>query len=254
MLYDYPSYYELAFSFRDVGAETSFMNSCITRYSLIPVKSVLEIGCGPAPHAGVLTSSCGYRYTGIDINEKMLAYSRDKWQRCQPPPTFLQKDMVDFELDQPVDFVFVMLGSLYLRNANEIVSHFDSVARALAPGGLYFMDWCIQFEDPLNYKDNNAFSIERDGIRLESRIDIKLVDPSTQLYEETWLVDVFDRSCRHQFNMRDRSKAILPDEFLRFLENRNDFEFIGWWKDWDLAQPIHDGCEILRPFTLLRRV
>ncbi len=254
MLYDYPQYYELAFSFRDLTAETAFMRACIDRYSRIPVTSALELGCGPAPHAGILSSTLGCRYIGMDINSAMLRYAEQKWSATQPAPKFLHGNMVSFQLDRPVDFVFVMLGSLYLHTPEETNSHFDSVARALKPGGLYFLDWCIQFEDPLKYKDSNAFSIERDGVRLDSRFDIKLVDADRQLYEETWMVDIDDHGKRRQFSMKDHNKAILPGEFLSYLKTRDDFRFVGWWRDWDLSSPIHDDCEIRRPVTLLQRI
>ena len=55
MLYDYPQYYEIAFSFRDIEAEASFLDSCIKRFSKMTTRDVFEIACGPAPHAGALT-------------------------------------------------------------------------------------------------------------------------------------------------------------------------------------------------------
>ncbi len=254
MLYDYPHYYELAFSFRNLRAETEFLQDCIDKYSRIPVRSVLELGCGPAPHAGMLASSLGCQYTGLDINASMINYATEKWSGVKPTPAFVRGNMVSFELTHQVDFVFVMLGSLYLQTAEEMDSHFDSIARVLKPGGLYFLDWCIQFEDPLKYRDNNSFSIERDGIRLDSRFDIRLIDADRQMYEETWMVDVDDHGRHRQFSMKDHNKAILPAEFLDYLQSRDDFRFVGWWRDWDLTRPIHDDCEIRRPITLLQRI
>ena len=36
-LYDYPRYYEIAFSYRDIGKEVDVMEECIRRFSKIPV-------------------------------------------------------------------------------------------------------------------------------------------------------------------------------------------------------------------------
>ncbi len=255
MLYDYPEYYEVAFSFRDIPQETDFLQSCIRRYSRIPVREVLEIACGPALHAEELVSR-GYRYTGLDINRNMLDYAAYKWRQLIPRPTFLQKDMVSFTHDSPFDFAFVLLGSLYLNSLEEMHSHFDSVATVLKPGGLYFLDWCIQFSNPLQYNENNAYSIEKDGIVVDSEFKIRLVDAAQHMYEEVWSVNVNDHGRHRKFEMIERNKAVFPDEFLRFLEKRSDFEFVGWWREWDLSKPIEEGNRenVTRPVILIRRV
>lgn len=49
-VYDYPEYYEIAFSWRDIPTEVDLFEECIRRFSKIQVKSVLEIGCGNSPH------------------------------------------------------------------------------------------------------------------------------------------------------------------------------------------------------------
>ena len=58
---------------------------------------------------------------------------------------FYLANFVDFRLKEPVDFIYIMLGSLYVNNTEELLSHFSAVEQALKPGGLYFLDWCIDF-------------------------------------------------------------------------------------------------------------
>lgn len=252
MIYDYPQYYEVAFSFRDIPKESAFLGVCIDRFSKIKVKRVLEIACGLAPHAGEL-AALGYAYLGLDNNRNMLDFAVDKWQDLNPRPEFLNGDMVAFQTTEQVEFVYVMLGSLYLNTSNEMNSHFDSVAAALQPGGLYLLDWCVQFGDPLAYGKSNTVTQERDGIKIESRFDIRIIDPVTQMYEEIWTLNVDDHGNRQQLQRTELNRAIFPDEFMAFVENRSDFEFVGWWRDWDLDLPITDNCLITRPVVLLRR-
>ncbi|MBD3403345.1 class I SAM-dependent methyltransferase, partial [candidate division GN15 bacterium] len=80
MLYDYPQYYQAAFAFRDIERETTFLAETIDRYSAVPVDRVLEIGCGPAPHAGELIRR-GYHYLGLDNSRVMLNYASETWRR-----------------------------------------------------------------------------------------------------------------------------------------------------------------------------
>ena len=252
MLYNHPEYYELAFSFRDIASETEFMSEGMRRHSRIPVQTVLEIGCGPAPHAEELCRR-GYRYTGLDINERMLDYARGKLHHVRPEPSLILGDMVGFTIPEPVDYAFVMLGSLYVGSEEELHGHFDSLSRSLRSGGLYFLDWCIQFEGPEESARNNTFEIQGNGITLKSHFDLRLLDAERRLYEETWRIDVDHGGDHHRFVMTERNVAILPDDFLSFLAERPDFERVGWWADWDFGHPIEAGVEIVRPVVLLRR-
>ena len=252
MIYDYPQYYEIAFSFRDVKREAAFLRECIEAYSEVKTRWVFEIACGPAPHAEEL-NRLGYRYIGLDNNRNMLDFAVHKWKEMKPRPEFVEGDMISFEAPRQVDFAYVMLGSLYLNDLDEMDSHFNSVARCLRPGGLYLLDWCVQFEDPLKYSGSNCVTFERDGITVESKFDIRLVDPTQQMYEEVWTLEVNDRSRRRRLQMYERNRAIFPKDFLTFVRSRTDFEFVGWWKDWNLNNPITETCDITRPVALLRR-
>lgn len=253
MIYDYPQYYEVAFSFRDVYQEADFLQSCMDRYSDIRVRWVLEIACGLAPHAGALTKQ-GFRYLGLDNNRNMLDYAVSKWRDLSPRPEFIEADMAAFETPRPVDFAYVMLGSLYLDSLEAMKAHFDCMARSLRPGGLYFLDWCVQFSDPLLDGGTSAFENERDGIKVESKFNIRLIDSARQMYEEVWTLNVDDHGRQKQFQMVERNRAIFPQEFLLFVNSRSDFEMVGWWKDWDLESPIDGQVEVQRPIALLRRI
>lgn len=253
MLYDYPEYYETAFSFRDIAGETDFIEECIKKYSDIKVSDIFEIACGHAPHVEKL-SERGYRYIGLDINKNMLDYATYKWKNLNPQPEFIEGNMVSFSLNKKIDFAFIMLGSLYLNSADEMTSHFDSISNVLNKGGLYFLDWCIQFGDPMELKDDNGYTIEKDGIIVESKFDIKVLDKKNQMYEEIWTIDVNDRGRHKTFKMVERNKSILPQEFINFIKNRKDFEFIGWWQDWDLNHPITDENNVTRPVALIKKI
>ena len=253
MIYDYPEYYEVAFSFRDIPRESSFLHDCIQRFSNIPVHRLFEVACGFAPHAEEL-SKLGYHYVGLDINRNMLDYAASKWRSLSPRPELVEGDMVSFALREPVDFAFVMLGSLYLNSLDEMNRHFDSMAACLRPGSLYFLDWCIQFTDPLTYGMNNETVCERNGIRVQSRFNIKLIDPAEQMYEEVWTLNVDDHGRHRNFEMIERNRAIFPQEFILFIKNRPDFEMVGWWLDWDFSKPVEGGVRVDRPVVLLRRI
>jgi ubiquinone/menaquinone biosynthesis C-methylase UbiE len=97
-LYDHPRYYEIAMSFRDIPHEVDVFEECFKKFSRVPVKSVLEIACGNAPHLEELAKR-GYRYTGLDLNEAMLAYSGEKAKRLGVDAQFVRSRMSAFRIE-----------------------------------------------------------------------------------------------------------------------------------------------------------
>ena len=91
--------------------------------------------------------------------------------------------MIDFRLDEPVDFAFILLGSLYTRNTTELLSHFDAVSRALKHGGLYLLDWCVQFALPTERTE--SWEMSRDDITVKTTYRVKPINPVEQTVEET---------------------------------------------------------------------
>jgi SAM-dependent methyltransferase len=144
-LYDYPVYYDAAFSFRDIRREADVFDECIKQYSKIPVRRVLELGAGTAPHMDEWARR-EIEYVGIDTNEKMLDYAKSKAEKLPIRASLVRADMRSFSLHRPVDFAYTMLGSLYAQTTEDLDSHFNSVGKALNPGGLFFLDWCVNFQ------------------------------------------------------------------------------------------------------------
>lgn len=181
-LYDNPRYYEIAFSFRDIHAEVDVFEECFKRFSQIPVKSVLEVGCGNSPHMEELIKR-GYRYNGLDLNKVMLEYGRQKALRIGAEVNLIHGNMVGFSLETLVDFAYITLGSLYVKNTSELITHFNSVAQAIKKGGLYLLDWCVQY-DPLESK-GDSWEIERDGIQVKTTVSWKVINRVEQTFEES---------------------------------------------------------------------
>ena len=76
-IYNYPKYYEISFSFRNIKKEVDFFEKCMKKFSKIRVKNILEIACGTSPYLFELNKR-GYKFTGLDLNEKMLRFSINK--------------------------------------------------------------------------------------------------------------------------------------------------------------------------------
>jgi SAM-dependent methyltransferase len=253
-IYDQPRYYEIAFSFRDIPSEVDTFEKCFEMYAGLPVKSVLEVGCGNCPHMVELLRR-GYTFTGLDISEAMLAYSARKANSFAGKATFIQADMVDFSLSKRFDFAYIMLGSLSVQTTEDIFSHFRSVAQVLNPGALYLLDWCIKFAPFSDQED--SWSMTQDDIKVTTRISEKTIDVVGQLVEETISLEVVDHGRVLNFSGTGVSRVIFPQEFLQIIQQTEGFEFVGWWNNWNLDRPLRefqDPQAINRPITLLRKL
>lgn len=252
-VYDYPLYYEIAFSFRDIAAEVDVMEECMRRFSKVRAKAVLELGCGNCPHASALCKR-GYRYTGIDISKQMIEFSRRKMETFGDRLELVCADMNHFDLNDPVEFVFVQVGSLYVANEVDIQTHFDSVARALRPGGLYFLDGCITFDEALVASKGVTWELERNGIKVKTNVTWSPLNRARQLFTERHSFDVIDNGKEMHIEGSEIRRVIYPQEFLQIVKQHPSFEFVGWWHLWDLKQPLDDVASPDRAIALIRRL
>lgn len=249
IVYDYPQYYEVAFSFRDISHEVDVFEECIKRYAQVPVHTFLELACGNSPHMSELMGR-HYRYIGLDLNDQMIEYSRKKV--TDPNKAIIVKgDMCRFELTESAGFAFVALGSLYVQGTDDLLSHFQSVARIMPTGGLYLLDWCVYFSSMHGMEE--SWEIEQPGIKVKTTVRDQIVEPVEQLCEESITLEVTEDGRTNQYSGKDLKRIIYPQEFLLFVRHCTDFEFIGWWDNWDLSDPLPSPKPIQRPIVLLRR-
>jgi len=252
-LYDHPRYYDLGFSFRDIAAEVDLFEDAFRRFSRIPVRRVLELSCGVAPHMKELARR-GYEYAGLDINPNMIAYVTDRAETLGLRPRLELGDMRDFSLPYEVDFVFIMCGSLYVQSTPDMLRHLDSVARALKPGGLYFLDWCINFEWCTAPRTDQTWTIEKEGVKISVQFNLEVADRAEQLARHILTAQVDDGGKKLALESTDIVRVILPQEFLLLVEKSQAFEFIGWWNNWDFTKPIEQAERIDRPIAIIRRM
>lgn len=124
----------------------SFTRKCWETYGT--PKTIADLGCGTGNIAIPLARS-GFEVFGIDLSADMLAIARSKWD--EPPVRglrgeqggvrWLQQNMSDWELPEPVDAVISFCDCLnYLTEEDDVIAAFRSTFEGLAPGGLFLFD------------------------------------------------------------------------------------------------------------------
>jgi ubiquinone/menaquinone biosynthesis C-methylase UbiE len=255
-VFDHPVYYEIAFSNRNIAREADVFQKFIKKFSKIPVNTVLEIGCGPAIHMPELMKR-GYRYIGIDINENMIRAAQQKALESGSTADIYKKDMIDFSLGKKVDFAYILLGSLICWDTKQLISHFKSVAKAIKPGGLYFLDWCVQFDMTPTFFE--SWKINKNQIQINASYSRKFIDPVGQRFQEIIELNINDKGNSFTLKEKNIRRAIYPQEFILLMEKIGIFDFIGWWNNWDINSPLNEDMQqkkyskIVRPVIVIRK-
>lgn len=103
-------------------------------------RRVLELACGTGTVAIALADE-GYQVIGVDRSAAMLREAKKKARQAGVEITFLQQDIRELVLEEPVDLATCFFDSInYLLSYQDLVCAFGNVARVLRPGGLFVFD------------------------------------------------------------------------------------------------------------------
>ncbi|MFI4875416.1 MAG: class I SAM-dependent methyltransferase [Blastopirellula sp. JB062] len=136
--YDYPQYWDLAF--RDETLfEADFVEAAAERYAHVPLKRVLEPGCGGG-RLMVELADRGYDVVGFDLSQAAVRYVRGRLRRRGFKGEVFRGDMTDFTLERPVDCVVNFVNTFrHLTTEEAALRHLRTVAAALRPGGVFLL-------------------------------------------------------------------------------------------------------------------
>ena len=137
-------YYDVLHDDVDYAAECAILERVFSRFLQNGPSSILDLGCGTASHALVL-SKWGYRVTGIDSSAGMLRVARRK-ARGRSNLALVRADMLSFDLGRTFDAAICMDGAFtHLLTEADLLRHFRTVRRHLGPEGVY----AFEFAQPL---------------------------------------------------------------------------------------------------------
>lgn len=115
--------------------------------------TLVDLGCGSGIFAA-LAQQAGFRVTGVDQSQEMLAIAK----RVSPKSQFIQSSLDKFTVP-PCDIV-TALGEPFNYGANRRVGDlhrvFARIACALRPGGMLLFDLILHEGEPMNYRSWRA--------------------------------------------------------------------------------------------------
>lgn len=177
----------------------SFLQEAFRRYAHIPVREVLDLGCGTGRIAALLADA-GYDLVALDNSAEMLNIARE--HNAGKNTLLLCQDMRSFELYGTVQAVYSSFDCLnYLRTTEDLRRVFSLVHLYLEPGGVFVFDVNTAYRFGTVFGEN-TFSYEfADGLLL-------------------WRNEPGKRSCRFVLDWFEEQ----PDgSYLRFSETQAEY-------------------------------
>jgi len=168
--YDTPLYYDIIFD-ADTEKEADLLEGLMQRHSAGTTEKaklrILEPACGSGRLIAALARR-GHTVSGFDLNENMLAYTRQRLAEDSLKGRLWQDRLEDFTLPtkQPFDLAHCLVSTFkYVLDGPGATSHLRRVADALRPGGLYVLG--LHLTDYANpSEDHERWAAERDGIKV----------------------------------------------------------------------------------------
>lgn len=142
----------------------SYLQEAFRRFSAVPVKEVLDLGCGTGCIAALLADA-GFDMVALDLSPEMLSVAMEK--NAGKNTLLLCQDMRRFELYGTVQAAYSSFDCLnYLKTDAELKKVFKLLHNYIEPNGLFLFDVNTRYRLEQIYGEN-TFSYEfEDGLLL----------------------------------------------------------------------------------------
>lgn len=248
--------YDIAFDFRNVAAECSFLLAQCAAHFKSP-RSFLEIAAGPAQHA-IEMARRGLRAAALDREPAMVRYAQHKAARAGVDLAYHAADMTRFTLPARVDLAATLMDSAsYMLDDDSVLSHLGAVADALEPGGLYVLEMSHP-RDAFGAARSTAqtWSATRGSthVTMTWGDPTDRFDPVTHITETTTTLEWRDGAESGVLHGRAPQRAFTLDEIRALVRASNRFEILEVFGSLNPAIPFSDRKDAWRMIPVLRRL
>lgn len=253
-LYSRAYYYDIALK-RDVSQQIDFIIDVYRHYVGRAPGSLLDIACGPGYHANEAARRNLVAY-GLDLMPEMLALASQYAHQEGLKTQWIQADMRDFQLLQPVDVAICMFDGIdVLLETDDIIHHLQVVASQLTEKGLYIIDCTHPRDSSLSHYGSYAYGGERDGVcvNIQWAINSPIFHPVTGVAEVTIAIEINDHG--HQTTIMDHAyeRLLAPTEITLLTRLSKVFDVVGWYGAYNLNQPLDTSLDSYRAIAILQK-
>jgi len=223
-----------------------FARASWSRYGM--PATVVDLGCGTG-NISIPLARSGFHVYGIDLSSDMLTVARSKWDETPQLVTrprigsirWLQQDMREWELQEPVDAVISFCDCLnYLTEESDIEAAFRSTFAGLRRGGTFLFDMHPP-KQLIRYAEEQPFVLDERDVAY-----IWTCEFEVERCEIEHHLTIFSRDRDSKFNRFEEShvqRAYDPD-WIEGALRRAGFQTVDRYADFEL-QPANGDSERL---------
>ncbi|AIU70500.1 SAM-dependent methyltransferase [Thermococcus eurythermalis] len=200
-----------------VSREIDFVEELFQKEAEREVKKVLDLACG----TGIPTLELarrGYQVIGLDLHEEMLAVARRKAGAEGLNIEFVQEDALEIGFEEEFDAVTMFFSSIMYFDDSTIQELFNSVKRAIRPGGVFIADFPCWF---YGGSDGPIVWDERKGDERLVITDWRKVEPAFQKLHFKRLVQILKPDGSVKAFMVDDELNIYTPREMRLLAEKH---------------------------------
>jgi SAM-dependent methyltransferase len=254
-VYARAGYYDIAFS-RDISREVHFIFGEYARLNGRPLRSLLEIACGPGYHARAFAKE-GVETFGLDLRPEMIDFARDRAKEDGVEVQWTAADMRGFTLPHPVDAIITMYDSLdCLADNDDIVDHFRTVAANLTPGGIYLFELTHPRDCSMHGYGKHVYKGEKNGTKVEIRwaVNDPRHDAFTQVAEVETLLCVTEDGKETVYRDRARERYLSPQELVALTKLTGGLKIINCYGDFAPGLRMDNSAASRRMIFVLQKL
>jgi SAM-dependent methyltransferase len=252
-IYRRASYYDIVFR-RDVSGEVQFLIDLYQNYNRRPLRSMIDIACGPAYHAKAFAAR-GIKACALDLQPEMIEFARSLDPEYDGLIHYLASDMRDYTLPAAVDLALNSFDSIdCLETHDQIINHFRAVARNLTPGGLYVIEVTHPRDCSMSDYGHFQYKGERNGVSvvLDWAVNGPKADPATQVIECEVIMTVVENGQRQTFRETARERFATLQEYSALAKLSGAMSLAGAFGDYRLDQPFDNSPAARRMIIVLK--
>ena len=218
-LYGDPRHYDAQYA--GITEDVDFYLRQMEKYG----EPVLELGCGTGRIA-IAAARRGFRITGLDITESMLACGREKARAAGVDIDWVLADCRDFDLARTFRMIFFPANSiLHLHERSSFEACFSCVRGHLADAGRFVFDVFVPSLAILTRDPNERFPCHEyedpDGKGMVRISESSTFDMASQINRARWYMRIGDGE-EHLWS-ENNVRVFFPQE-LDALFHYNGFE------------------------------
>ncbi len=255
--YTMPEIYDIAFDFRDVGKEIDFLLKIAEQYSGRPVKSAMELACGPAYHTRELSRQ-GFISDGLDLEPNMVSYTKGLVEKECLSARIFEGDMRNFKSEQKYDLVYCLMASFaQLETNDDIIAHLNCTADMMSDGGIYV----ISTAHPRDFYGDEDKSVKTSWEMTRGAVTVKTswggedqkFDPMTEIDDLLVSFEVSSQEETTRYEFPDRYRRCSFQLFDALVKLSGRFEIVDMYGDFNSELKLSNDRACWRFIPVLKR-